>query len=233
MPVFPWSQKDRVKGFLQNNTGGSMQRRPRGGMDGVESIISEDTTPDYEPEDQGGAGGVGAKAPRGLFGTLGDLFKTKYEAPEIGDVPLKEKPGLGKTLLEVGLPTLFGAASGVGILPGLMSGIAGQQGRIQEKYDSDVAATKAAQDAELNREWKQSTIDLGRDKLGVDKKYKDLKAEIDKQNADSNRIKANNPKLSDFDRYKSIGERIRSNDSTLTEEDLDFWQFQKDKLATE
>jgi len=86
--------------------------------------------------------------PKKSFGTkLKEFFTTRNiqgTDPKTGEnvdefgvpLPMEEKSGLGKQILEKGLPMAFSALSGQGIIPGAMAALSGSAGRRKESREA-------------------------------------------------------------------------------------------------
>lgn len=101
-----------------------------------------------------GAAGIQPQK-KGLSGLFSSLFRNRTPQPGPDGAPVRDKPSIFKTIADVALPTLFGAASGVGILPGLISGIGSHNAGIEGKYRRDVddyqGQQKIGNDADFNQ----------------------------------------------------------------------------------
>jgi len=103
---------------------------------------------------------------------LSRLFGTTEETPKVDEygieIPQKEKPNIGRRILEYAIPAIFGLTGGAGILPGIMAAM--KQGKQRDinyvkmlgEYNKNRAA---ARNAKLNEEYKLGMLDIAKQRL--------------------------------------------------------------------
>lgn len=145
------------------------------------------------------------------------LFKGQSGQVDANGMPQRDKPSIFKTVTDVALPTLFGLASGVGPIPGLMSGMASRQTGIEDKYKQDVDAYQGQQKIENDADYNKAVLGLKEDALTDDWNMNQINSDIKRDSA------ARPPKVSGADRkmYIELVDKFKKDPDSLTDGELD------------